>query len=658
MFCKNCGLEISSDAKFCPGCGTAVEDTEVKNEVAFSEKAEENTVSPDVTENQRPDTESSIGNKPDEAEKDTVQAQPIESYSEPEQNDNEVIESANESKQSEIAKSDFPATDNIKEVLLPQKGKNGKVKFKDLPKKQKIIRIAIGGGLLLIALIWMISDGISGAKKAGNPSTEPEKTGSASIKTIAYDNDTGAVFDMSLEEFSDLFSEIYINMLKEYAPDKEIKENWNIKDYWSNKVEPQTGYQETSGAKFTMYNAIIDRTIITVSVIDKRIDNVTVTCPTDDIHTDAFDLTRSLGWVAFSVFSGLDYHETGDRIFDPVEKGAANNTMIYKDGVLFGLTVGYSCTAASEAFVKSLENAYDSENPPHVIYYNETDSQSLDDIDEITDAVENKNTIDFFGLIDKYISYSGSEGEGEFYLDIPSDDEIEYNGVYFVFTDKKGKESFDYYLWAWEIYNFDVIVDNKKVGTLSVNTGNEQHSFNYLSSGDSVYLAIEESCLEDLEQNNIFFLETEHEYIVPELGSFINSSVDLTEEDIARIKKDALSVGTRTSADSIIRRFNGVTESSETEIYFATIKGSTENEHNAKGFVVVVVPDKDKKQSYVVEYFDVYRQEDGSVTWGSQNSFMSEYHTENEIDKTKAIETYGAYSGIKSYSGYTFEKIG
>jgi len=274
MFCKNCGLEISSDAKFCPGCGTAVEDTEVKNEVAFSEKAEENTVSPDVTENQRPDTESSIGNKPDEAEKDTVQAQPIESYSEPEQNDNEVIESANESKQSEIAKSDFPATDNIKEVLLPQKGKNGKVKFKDLPKKQKIIRIAIGGGLLLIALIWMISDGISGAKKAGNPSTEPEKTGSASIKTIAYDNDTGAVFDMSLEEFSDLFSEIYINMLKEYAPDKEIKENWNIKDYWSNKVEPQTGYQETSGAKFTMYNAIIDRTIITVSVIDKRIDNV------------------------------------------------------------------------------------------------------------------------------------------------------------------------------------------------------------------------------------------------------------------------------------------------------------------------------------------------------------------------------------------------
>lgn len=167
MFCKNCGLEISSDAKFCPGCGTAVEDTEVKNEVAFSEKAEENTVSPDVTENQRPNTESNIGNKPDEAEKDTVNTQPAESPSEPKKVDNEAIGNTNESNQSEAAKSENSVTDNIKEVLLPQKRKNGKVKFKDLPKKQKIIRIAIGAGLLLIALIWIISDGVSGAGKAG-----------------------------------------------------------------------------------------------------------------------------------------------------------------------------------------------------------------------------------------------------------------------------------------------------------------------------------------------------------------------------------------------------------------------------------------------------------------------------------------------------------
>ncbi len=647
---------MSSSAKFCPGCGTAIEDDKPKIQFVAPEKGVDNSTLDESAGNNLTDTDSSIENNLDETEKNAVQTQLTESPSAPEQANNVVVDNANEPKQIETAKSENSATDNIKEVLLPQNRKNGKVKFKDLPKKQKIIRIAIGGGLLLIALIWMISDGISGANKAGiSKETTSVNSEKAVISTLEYDNDTGALFDLTLDEFSDIFSDTAIQMTKEISPDAAINEDWNLKDYWSNKADPQTGYEEISKKKYTLYSAFFEGTHITATVIDNKISHVAV-----GFDYDNNDLAIVYGSVVYTIFSGLDWREAEEKIFQPVRDGIMDNTMIYKDGALFAInvsTITYDVIPASEVFVKSLENAYDSENPPHVIYYGESTTQVLDDTNEITVAVENKNTIDFFGLIDKYISYSGSEGEGEFYLDIPSDDEIEYNGVYFVFTDKKGKESFDYFLWAWEIYNFDVIVDNKKVGTLSVNTGNEQHSFNYLSSGDSVYLAIEESCLEDLEQNNIFFLETEHEYIVPELGSFINSSVDLTEEDIARIKKDALSVGTRTSADSIIRRFNGVTESSETEIYFATIKGSTENEHNAKGFVVVVVPDKDKKQSYVVEFFDVYRQEDGSVTWGSQNSFMSEYHTENEIDKTKAIETYGAYSGVESYSGYTFEKI-
>lgn len=167
MFCKNCGNKLNDDAKFCPGCGTAVLGVEVENEVIADEKVEDNSALLDAAEKQQADTESSVENKPDEAEKDTVQAQPIESPPEPEKVDNEAIGNTNESNQSEASKSENSATDNIKEVLLPQKSKKGRVKFKDLPKKQKIIRIAIGGGLLLIALIWFISDGIAGADKAG-----------------------------------------------------------------------------------------------------------------------------------------------------------------------------------------------------------------------------------------------------------------------------------------------------------------------------------------------------------------------------------------------------------------------------------------------------------------------------------------------------------
>ena len=150
MYCEKCGLEISSETKFCPGCGSAIEGVEAEKEITMSDKAE--------------DASNSVSEIAEE-KMDTEQKQPAKS-SEAKQIDNESVDTAN-AKQNEAAKSENSAIESIKEIILPQKGKNGRVKFKDLPKKKKIIRIAISCGLLLIALIPFISDGIAGANKAG-----------------------------------------------------------------------------------------------------------------------------------------------------------------------------------------------------------------------------------------------------------------------------------------------------------------------------------------------------------------------------------------------------------------------------------------------------------------------------------------------------------
>lgn len=236
MFCKNCGQELSSNTKFCPGCGTAIEEDKLEIQSAIPEKGADNSSSLESAENNVTDIDSSAENKSDEAEKDTVQTQLADSLSEQEQAENIVVDSVNGSEQIEAAKSENSTTENIKEVLLPQKGKNGKVKFKDLSKKQKIIRIAIGAGLLLIALIWMISDGILGAKKAGNTSDVAEV--SKSVEVIPYECDTGAVFDMTLEDFSKAFSKSVSN---NYDTDFNLEELWNSPS--NNTEDSGTNYQ-------------------------------------------------------------------------------------------------------------------------------------------------------------------------------------------------------------------------------------------------------------------------------------------------------------------------------------------------------------------------------------------------------------------------------
>ena len=382
MFCKNCGQELSSIAKFCPVCGTAVIEDEPEIQFTALEKSKEVKDSIKNLEEQQSNDTSGTSIESEETTNHTVSEQLNTIPEKQKQTSNEAnnitndlqqpitsnnMNSASEEESSKISKED------VKGVLLPQKGK----KFKDLPKKQKILRLGIGGTLLLVAVIWFVFDGISGAKKAGDPD-KSARSGNT-VDVISSQCDTGAVFDMTLDEFSDLFNETLYKTIKELSPDAQITKSWDLKDYWGNRVEPQITYEENSGKQLTVHSAFFEGTHIIVTLIDGKVHAVRV-C----FKYENNDLAKEYGGIVYTIFSGLDFEDAINKIFDPVRNGMMNNTMIYKDSALFYIeveTLSFSVMAAAQPFVDSLINAKDAENPPHVILFGE-DSIINDDYEK------------------------------------------------------------------------------------------------------------------------------------------------------------------------------------------------------------------------------------------------------------------------------------
>ena len=162
MYCKKCGAEIAENANFCESCGTPVEAVPVQPEkmpeVTQTEQKPEDTQIPPVTETINPQTTAEV----------------------------------------------FPANPEPTAEAVPQSGRKKRVKFKDLPPKEKKKRAIIGGICLLIALIFMIGDGLSAVGKAGGKNDYIVKTGND-------DMFGGVSFDMTLEEFVDKYNTIVKN---------------------------------------------------------------------------------------------------------------------------------------------------------------------------------------------------------------------------------------------------------------------------------------------------------------------------------------------------------------------------------------------------------------------------------------------------------------
>ena len=174
--------------------------------------------------------------------------------------------------------------------------------------------------------------------------------GDSSSLTVPYENETGAVLNITFDEFTENFGE---TMDEGFVSIGGNATGFDLSSYWNNMVEPQIGTEE-SGAEYTLYSAFLTGAHITASVQDKKINTINVGFDYDDneLATTFFATTIML--------CGKMTFEESTKICDTVKDGISTNTMVYKDGVLYSVTVStvsYTVMAASEEFVQRLEDS-------------------------------------------------------------------------------------------------------------------------------------------------------------------------------------------------------------------------------------------------------------------------------------------------------------
>ena len=172
----------------------------------------------------------------------------------------------------------------------------------------------------------------------------------SSSLTVPYENGTGAVLNITFDEFTENFGE---TMDEGFVSIGGNATGFDLSSYWNNMVEPQTGTEE-SGAEYTLYSAFLTGAHITASVQDEKINTINVGFDYDDneLATTFFATTIML--------CGKMTFEEATKICDTVKDGISTNTMVYKDGVLYAVTVStvsYTVMAASEDFVQRLEDS-------------------------------------------------------------------------------------------------------------------------------------------------------------------------------------------------------------------------------------------------------------------------------------------------------------
>lgn len=174
--------------------------------------------------------------------------------------------------------------------------------------------------------------------------------GDSSSLTVPYENGTGAVLNITFDEFTKNFGE---TMDEGFVSIGGNATGFDLSSYWNNMVEPQTGIEE-SGAEYTLYSAFLTGANITASVQDEKINTINV-----GFDYDNNELALTLFSTTVMLCGEMSFEEAS-KICDTVNDGISNNTMIYKDGILYAVTastVSYTVMAASEEFVQSLEDS-------------------------------------------------------------------------------------------------------------------------------------------------------------------------------------------------------------------------------------------------------------------------------------------------------------
>ncbi len=198
--------------------------------------------------------------------------------------------------------------------------------------KKKLIAIIAALVAVIILVVSLASDGGGGL-------------------TVESDNDTGAVLNITLDEYTENFG-VKLDELYVLAGGQAV--NFDLEPYWNNKVEPMTGYEENSGAEYTLYTAFLTGTHIGASIQDDKIESIDICFDYDENSMAVVSACTTI-----MICGDMEFEEA-NKIFETIRNGIADNTMVYKDGILYTVTastVSYTIMAASEDFVQRLENS-------------------------------------------------------------------------------------------------------------------------------------------------------------------------------------------------------------------------------------------------------------------------------------------------------------
>jgi hypothetical protein len=245
-------------------------------------------------------------------------------------------------------------------------------------------------------------------------------------------------------------------------------------------------------------------------------------------------------------------------------------------------------------------------------------------VPDLGDATE----LDVLGKISKFVKYTGANGYGSAYIEIPEDTNIQIGGVYL-----KGRYK----------SSVSVVYDNTDIGYIEFNISSDKD----LKNGSKVYLTVDSdsTAIEPLHEKNMYLKEDEKEITVPDLGSYINAKNELTKTDIATIKKMAMENAAANNSSKTVK-FEAM--------YFGTIKPDAATSNRAKGKIIVVYSYVDMiifgNPNYcyrVVVYNDIHKTSDGNIMVDKTNNDSIYIRDDDVSTVTERLD-----------SNYSYEKIG
>lgn len=237
------------------------------------------------------------------------------------------------------------------------------------------------------------------------------------------------------------------------------------------------------------------------------------------------------------------------------------------------------------------------------------------------EGLKQAKELDFMGEIEKYVVYTGANGNGKAKMDFSSVTEpFVVDGVFYLKPENtyNGTNSVKVVYENEEIATFGYYIEKERIN----NSGRHSYRAEEITEGDVLYIKILDSKLSsELIKRGYVLKETVREFTVPDIGDYVKAKDEMTAEDIEKIKQDFSNELSAEYPDSEI-----------CSMHFATIKPGEACEVHEKAEIFFVC-----KINY---------------SWGSSYH----YYIVNSIIKTKAGEIRYEGSDMEA-TGKTPEEV-